>query len=106
MNRDLILSNMKNAENDLKVHVFVCTTKKNGECCALRGGEELRRDLKEWTRTKPEWKGKIRINSSGCLDRCTEGVAIAIYPQDQWLINASPENLEEIKTVITGLMPK
>jgi predicted metal-binding protein len=98
---------MEPTKSDFKCHVFVCTNqKKNGECCAPRGGEDLRRALKEWTREHPEWKGRIRINASGCLDRCTEGIAVAIYPQNEWFIKARPGDFEALKKEITALMAK
>ena len=96
---------MKETKSDYVTHVFVCTnTKKNGTGCAPLGADQLRASLKDWTREKPEWRGKIRVNSSGCLDRCTEGVACAIYPQNKWFVEARNENLDELKQVITDLM--
>lgn len=96
---------MDKSQGSYLTHVFVCTNqKKSGECCAPHGGEELRRQLKDWIATKPEWKKKIRINVSGCLDRCQEGVAIAIYPQEQWITNARLEDLEAIKAEIEAVM--
>lgn len=96
---------MNECKGHYKAHVFVCThQKKNGQCCALSGGEELRRELKEWTKQNPEWRKRIRINNSGCLDQCQNGIAIAIYPQNKWLLNLRPHNLEEVKKYITQLM--
>lgn len=86
-------------------HVFVCTNQKpKGECCAPKNAETLRRELKEWANSKPEWRGKIRINSSGCLDRCDRGIAIAIYPQNEWLTMVGEADLEKIKTQIETMM--
>jgi (2Fe-2S) ferredoxin len=96
---------MEETENDLQVHVFVCTNQKSGkECCAQKGAEELRKELKEWTKKNPEWRKRIRINASGCLDRCKEGIAIAIYPQNKWLINVKSSELEEVQKVITEIL--
>ncbi|MCM2277586.1 MAG: (2Fe-2S) ferredoxin domain-containing protein [Oligoflexia bacterium] len=96
---------MKKIPGDYQVHVFVCTNeKKAGECCAARGGAEVHRELKEWAKGHPEWKGRIRINRSGCLDRCSEGVAVAIYPQNEWCLEVNAENLQEVKEKIGALM--
>ena len=98
---------MENAKSGLGVHVFVCTNKKEGRpCCAAENGEALRAQLKDWSKENPDWKGRLRINASGCLDRCNEGVAIAIYPQNIWLTHASSDDLIELKQLITGLMAK
>ncbi len=88
----------------LRVHVFVCTNEKKGSCCGPRGADELRKDLKDWTKEHPEWKKRIRINNSGCLDRCSEGVAVAIYPQNEWFVCAEPKDAKELKERITDLM--
>jgi (2Fe-2S) ferredoxin len=96
---------MEDSENDLELHVFVCTNQKaNKESCAPRGAEKIRAELKDWAKSNPQWKGKIRINASGCLDRCKEGVAIAMYPQDKWLVNVEPDDLDGLKATIEELM--
>ena len=96
---------MENAKSGLDVHVFVCTNKKQGKpCCADKDGEGIRAALKDWSKENPAWKGRLRINASGCLDRCNDGVAIAIYPQNIWLTHASTSDLDELKETITGLM--
>jgi predicted metal-binding protein len=96
---------MQEIKSKLGVHVFVCTNKKEGKpCCAAKQGEALRSALKEWSKENPAWKGRLRINASGCLDHCSDGVAIAIYPQNIWITGASLENIDELKRRITGLM--
>lgn len=92
---------MERTKGNYDVHVFVCT---NDKKCGPCGGGELQKELKEWMKSKPEWKGRIRINKSGCLDRCDEPIAVAIYPQDEWFVEAKPKNADEIKQVITRLM--
>jgi (2Fe-2S) ferredoxin len=96
---------MDEVESGLEVHVFVCTNQKSGkECCAQKGSEELRKNLKDWAKQNPDWRKRIRINASGCLDRCKEGIAIAIYPQNKWLVNVSASNIKEVQKVIEELM--
>lgn len=96
---------MRRAKVDYKAHVFVCThQRKSGECCADSGGETLKKELKEWTKKHPEWRKRIRVNSSGCLDQCKHGVAIAVYPQNEWLLDVRPKNLDEVKDLIEKIM--
>lgn len=96
---------MDKDKSDLKVHVFVCTNKKNGKtCCADKNAEELRSSLKDWSRENPDWRKRIRINASGCLDRCKDGIAIAIYPQNIWLTHVESQDIDKVKSVITELM--
>lgn len=95
---------MEKTDSSYKVHVFVCTNQKKGSCCADVGGDEIRSELKSWIKENPDWKKRIRINNSGCLDRCKDGVAIAIYPQNKWVINARKHDIPELKNLITDLM--
>ncbi len=96
---------MKKIQSQLKTHVFVCTNKKaNGDCCELKGGAELRKELKAWIDTQSEWRKRIRINQSGCLDHCSEGVAVAIYPQNEFLTGVSLSDLEALKEKISQIM--
>ncbi|MEK7355773.1 MAG: (2Fe-2S) ferredoxin domain-containing protein [Bdellovibrionota bacterium] len=94
---------MKKTESEFDVHVFVCT---NDKKCGPCGGGELQKELKEWMKSKPEWKGRLRINKSGCLDRCEEPIAVAIYPEGKWFVEARPSDAEELKGVLTKLMEK
>lgn len=96
---------MEEAKSEFKVHVFVCTNKKEGKaCCADKDAEKFRSELKAWSRENPEWRKRIRVNASGCLDRCKEGIAIAIYPQNIWLTQVSESDMDEVKKLITNLM--
>lgn len=105
------------------LHVLVCTnTRANGEkkSCGPQGADSIRAELKEWlkqelanssiqesTNMKPTLK--CRVNGSGCLDFCSKGVVIAIYPFGEFILNADMSNIEEIKSTIrqklTSVMP-
>lgn len=109
---EVLLSNLKRylmdkAHGELELHVFICTNKKDGkECCADKEAEKLREDLKDWSKSNPEWRKKLRINSSGCLDRCKEGIAVAIYPDNLWFTHVEKSDAEDLKATITDLMNK
>ena len=66
-------------------HVFVCINKREeGKvCCAARGSEEVVKILKEKVATKG-LAGKIRINKSGCLGQCSQGISAVVYPEGIW----------------------
>ena len=92
---------------NLAGHVFVCTNKKQGnECCADKGAEEFRKKLKEKFKAHPTLSKKIRINSAGCLDRCGEGIAISIYPQNQWLLNCKAKDIDSLYNEILAVIEK
>ena len=41
-------------------------------------------------------KGGVRINTAGCLDRCSEGPVIVVYPEEVWYTYVDQEDLDEI----------
>jgi len=82
-----------------KYHVFICTNQREtGEnCCAQASAEKLRLYAK--TRIKAlgmSGKGRVRINSAGCLDRCAEGSVMVIYPQQVWYTFIDEQDIDEI----------
>jgi (2Fe-2S) ferredoxin len=81
-----------------EAHVFCCTNRRPAGhprgCCADKGSEELRDYMK--TRAKELGLKKVRINISGCLDRCELGPTVVIYPEGVWYSVASKEDVDEI----------
>lgn len=79
-------------------HVFCCVNERpSGHprgCCKEKGSVQLRNYLK--ARAKELSLSDIRINQSGCLDRCELGPTMVIYPEGVWYSYHSPEDVEEI----------
>jgi len=80
-------------------HVFFCTNRREDGrvCCADRGAQALRDYAK--ARIKElglAGQGKVRINQSGCLDRCEEGPCVVIYPEGTWYTYVDREDIDEI----------
>ncbi len=75
--------------------VLVCTNvKENGkECCGMKGAEEIRLKLKDEMKKADL---TVRVSKSGCLDRCAEGVTVAIMPDDVWLGGVTEADIPEI----------
>lgn len=73
-------------DHRLEAHLFVCTnTKATGESCGAKNSAALRDHLKDWAaKTHPEWRGRVRVNASGCLGHCARGIAAVIYPEGRW----------------------
>jgi (2Fe-2S) ferredoxin len=71
----------------LKAHLFICTNSpdKVGRC-GNKNSEQMRRSLKERCQAEA-WGKNVRINSSGCLGQCEQGIAAVIYPQETWFLN-------------------
>jgi (2Fe-2S) ferredoxin len=79
-------------------HVFCCTNErpaghKRG-CCKSRGSEKLRNYMK--ARAKELGLSGVRVNNSGCLDRCEFGPSMVIYPEGVWYTVRTTEDVDEI----------
>lgn len=86
-------------KNYYEHHVFFCLNQReNGEaCCQDKGAEAAFDHMK--ARVKKlglSGKDKVRINRSGCLDRCAEGPLLVIYPQAIWYTFVDNEDIDEI----------
>jgi (2Fe-2S) ferredoxin len=86
-------------DNYYQHHVFFCLNQRdNGEaCCADKGAEAAFDHMK--ARVKKlglSGKDKVRINRSGCLDRCGEGPLMVIYPQAVWYTFIDNADIDEI----------
>ena len=80
-------------------HVFFCTNQRaNGEaCCEDHGASDLRAYAKDRVRALgAELRGKVRINTAGCLDRCEHGPVLVIYPEAAWYTFNSKADIDEI----------
>lgn len=93
--------------SELKLHAFICTTcqhrDQNGRLSNPEEAIELRSRVKKWAQEK-FGKEKVRINSSGCLGQCEQGITCAIYPQNVWLTNLNHCDDQIIQNKIDELM--
>lgn len=93
-------------QSKFEAHVFICTNKRapgQRECCADKSAEELRDKVKKLCGA---WKGKVRVNASGCLDRCEEGITAVIYPQNQWFVGLNSNSEQELVEAVSKIMEK
>lgn len=109
---------MENKTRPFDLHVMICTNTRTPsadgkpvkQSCGPLGGDLLRGELKEWLRneilSRPKLQGKFRarVNGSGCLDFCTKGIAMAIYPEGEFLL--SVQNTETDREAIKALLTK
>lgn len=82
-----------------RYHVFFCTNRREDgrQCCAQCGAQDLRDGLKRRAKELGiSGKGGVRINTAGCLDRCSEGPVAVVYPEGTWYTYVDNEDLEEI----------
>ena len=82
-----------------KHHVFFCLNKRDPPeaCCANHNAEAMRAHAKKRVKElKLSGEGKVRINQSGCLDRCEEGPVIVVYPEEVWYTYVDKSDIDEI----------
>jgi (2Fe-2S) ferredoxin len=80
-------------------HIFFCLNERKGgeECCAqhaaLDGFERCKSQVKAAGLAGP---GKVRVNKSGCLDRCAAGPVAVVYPEAVWYSFVDTQDIDEI----------
>ena len=83
----------------LERHVFVCENLREPAdargCCAAKGAAEVRSRLRVLTKDAG-LKGRVRINTAGCLDQCAHGVVIVVYPEGVWYGAVTVADVDEI----------
>ena len=80
-------------------HVFCCINERPVDhpkgCCSARGAISLQGYMKARAK-KMDLKTRVRINRSGCLDRCELGPTMVIYPEGVWYTYKTREDIDEI----------
>ena len=87
-------------------HIFCCVNERESShprgCCSVRGSIELRAYMKR--RAKEMGLDDIRVNNSGCLERCELGPAMVVYPEGLWYHYENTDDIDEIleKHIVQG----
>ena len=81
-----------------ETHIFVCANRRpeghpRGDC-ASKGSEKIRDYMK--VRVKELGLENIRVNQSGCLDRCELGPCEVFYPEGVWYRLDSFKAVDEV----------
>ena len=80
-------------------HIFFCLNERaSGEACcaqhqAQHGFERCKAQVKALGLAGP---GKVRVNKSGCLDRCAAGPVAVVYPEGVWYTYVDASDIDEI----------
>ena len=87
---------MKITKRELKKHLFICCNeKKNDECCAHRGSEELVKSLKMKLREEDLWE-EYKVSKSGCLGPCSDGITATLYPDNLLLTKIERSDIDKL----------
>lgn len=82
-----------------KYHVFFCTNcrEDGSQCCGQFGAADMRAHAKQRIKDLGmAGKGGVRVNTAGCLDRCSEGPVMVVYPEGVWYTYVDQEDVDEI----------
>lgn len=91
---------MKAKQKQLLTQLFVCT---NNSGCAFLGGQKLRDDIKSKMIQKlgvEAYKKNLRVNNSGCLGDCSEGIAACLMPQNKFWTDLKPEDADQLVDIV------
>lgn len=79
-----------------KYHMFICTHQRDDgtDYCEEHGAQSLRDYAKQ--RVKDLKLKKVRVNNSGCLNRCKLGPIMVIYPEGVWYQYHDKADIDEI----------
>ena len=80
-------------------HVFFCLNQRDdgARCCTDHGAEAMFDYMK--SRCKKlglSGAGKLRVNRAGCMDRCSEGPVMVVYPEAVWYTFVDEQDIDEI----------
>ena len=82
-----------------RYHVFFCTNlREDGrQCCAHNAAQALRDYMKQRCKSlELTGQGKVRVNTAGCMDRCSDGPVIVVYPEGVWYTYVDRADIDEI----------
>ena len=82
-----------------KYHLFFCINERDDgrAFCAQHGAQGLRDYLKKRVKEAGlAGPGGVRVNTAGCLDRCSLGPVLVVYPEEVWYTFVDQEDLDEI----------
>ena len=82
-------------------HIFFCTNDRGADSerpsCNQCGSAQLRDYAKQRMKKMGlTGEGKVRVNQSGCLDRCEEGPVCVVYPEAVWYTYVDESDIDDI----------
>ena len=75
--------------------IFVCVNERENECCRAKGSELIRDELKAAVNARG-LKGRVRVSKSLCLDLCSEGPVVMVFPENVVYTHVNQKDVPEI----------
>jgi (2Fe-2S) ferredoxin len=80
-------------------HLLVCiNTRPPGNpkgSCGEKGSEALFEELKAMVKARGR-AGRVMVNRANCLKHCSQGITVAVHPDNVWYAKVTRDDLEEI----------
>ncbi len=79
-------------------HIFVCENIREGENARVSCGKHNSKKIREYLKQKIKEVApgrNIRINMSGCLDRCELGPVQVAYPDGDWFALKTESDVDQ-----------
>ncbi len=80
-------------------HILICTHERaegnSRGCCKHSNSQEVLMEFKKQI-AELGLKRKVRANQSGCLDQCSRGPVVVVYPDAIWYGGVQAGNVAEI----------
>jgi (2Fe-2S) ferredoxin len=80
-------------------HVFVCVNRRppgsSKGCCAEKDAKVVLDRLKQLC-FEAGLKGRVRVNSAGCLGQCEHGLTVVVYPEAVWYGGVRAGDVDEL----------
>ncbi len=80
-------------------HIFFCLNERanNEACCVQHDAQAALKRCKSRVKAAGiNGPGGVRVNSSGCLDRCAGGPVAVVYPDATWYHYVDQSDIDEI----------
>ncbi len=80
-------------------YVFLCVNERppgNPKGCCLHGGADQVRDRFAELIKRDNLREQIRVIRTSCLDNCSKGPTVVVYPDDVWYQGVQAADVEEI----------
>ena len=88
-----------------EIQILVCTNQRpegaEKPCCAARGGLAVVHALKDLAKERGV-KDRVLVTRTGCLKHCSRGVAVAVWPGNDWYGGVTVEDAGEILDAALG----
>ncbi|MFN8549483.1 MAG: (2Fe-2S) ferredoxin domain-containing protein [Candidatus Eisenbacteria bacterium] len=88
---------MESQAQPYELLILVCVNQRpDGKACCMDGpAQEIRDTMKEKVKARG-LKGRVRVSQTGCLDRCSEGPNVFVFPAGTWYSHVTLEDIDTI----------